>query len=149
MVFFGLPDSPSRAWFLTAEEKQRAVIRLVDNQTGIETRKVNLLQSIIMHSQGITDSTLGFQTQPGSGNIPRPSMLLHMDLCIRIRKLMPASQTSTLSSSPAMDSARRRRCSWPLLKQPWPWLLAQLSQPCPTKCQMCAASYGSFLPSWA
>jgi hypothetical protein len=41
MVFFGLPDSPTRAWFLTAEEKQLAVVRLADNQTGIETRKVD------------------------------------------------------------------------------------------------------------
>lgn len=40
MVFFGLPDSPTKAWFLTAEEKQLAVVRLADNQTGIETRKV-------------------------------------------------------------------------------------------------------------
>jgi len=41
MVFLGLPDSPTKAWFLTAEEKQLAVVRLADNQTGIETRKVD------------------------------------------------------------------------------------------------------------
>jgi hypothetical protein len=35
-----LPDSPTKAWFLTAEEKELAVVRLADNQTGIETRKV-------------------------------------------------------------------------------------------------------------
>jgi hypothetical protein len=47
MVFFGLPDSPTKAWFLTAEEKQLAVVRLADNQTGIETRKVKAPQVII------------------------------------------------------------------------------------------------------
>ena len=40
MVFFGLPDSPTKALFLTTEEKQLAVVRLADNQTGVETRKV-------------------------------------------------------------------------------------------------------------
>lgn len=44
MVFFGLPDSPTKAWFLTAGEKQLAVVRLADNQTGIETRKVKTSQ---------------------------------------------------------------------------------------------------------
>lgn len=84
MVFFGLPDSPTKAWFLTAEEKQLAVVRLADNQTGIETRKVNSTQSIITRREVIANSTSGLQTQPSSGDIPRPSMLLHMDLCIRL-----------------------------------------------------------------
>lgn len=33
----------------------------------------------------IANSKSGLQTQPGSRNIPRPSLLLHLDLCIRIR----------------------------------------------------------------
>lgn len=82
MVFFGLPDSPTKAWFLTTEEKQLAVVRLVDNQTGIETRKVKSPQTPTTRPGLIADSTVGFQSQPGSGNIPRPSLLLHMDLCI-------------------------------------------------------------------
>ena len=46
----------------------------------------------------IVDSTVGFQSQPDSGDIPRPSLLLHMDLCIwlcrrqcRRHKLQPSN----------------------------------------------------------
>ncbi|KAF5983765.1 allantoate permease [Fusarium coicis] len=39
LVFFGLPDTPSRAWFFTEEEKKLAMIRLAPNQTGIESKK--------------------------------------------------------------------------------------------------------------
>ncbi|KAH6900007.1 major facilitator superfamily domain-containing protein [Thelonectria olida] len=39
LLFFGLPDSPSKAWFFTEEEKKLAVIRLADNQTGVESHK--------------------------------------------------------------------------------------------------------------
>ncbi|KAL6400968.1 hypothetical protein AUP68_16688 [Ilyonectria robusta] len=39
LLFFGLPDSPSKAWFFTAEEKRLAVIRLASNQTGVESHK--------------------------------------------------------------------------------------------------------------
>jgi hypothetical protein len=85
MVFFGLPDSPTKAWFLSAEEKQLAVVRLADNQTGIETRRVNFPQSTITRHEPIADNTVGLQTQPSSRDISRPSVLLHMDLCIRIR----------------------------------------------------------------
>jgi len=85
MVFFGLPDSPTKTWFLTAEEKQLAVVRLADNQTGIETRKVNSSLSVITCSGVVANSIVGLQSQPGSRNIPRPSMLLHMGLCLRIR----------------------------------------------------------------
>ena len=40
----------------------------------------------ILHREAIANSTIGFQDQPGSGNSPRPSMLLHLDMCIRIRR---------------------------------------------------------------
>ncbi|KAL1873618.1 hypothetical protein VTK73DRAFT_805 [Phialemonium thermophilum] len=39
LVFFGLPDSPAKAWFFNAEEKNLALIRLAPNQTGIEANK--------------------------------------------------------------------------------------------------------------
>ncbi|KAF4498669.1 allantoate permease [Fusarium agapanthi] len=39
LVFFGLPDTPSKAWFFTEEEKKLAMIRLAPNQTGIESNK--------------------------------------------------------------------------------------------------------------
>ncbi|KAJ4248835.1 hypothetical protein NW762_012673 [Fusarium torreyae] len=34
-----LPDSPANAWFLNAEEKEIAVLRLADNQTGVKQSK--------------------------------------------------------------------------------------------------------------
>lgn len=40
LVFFGLPDKPSQAWFFNAEEKRLALIRLAENQTGVDTRRV-------------------------------------------------------------------------------------------------------------
>ncbi|RDW85980.1 hypothetical protein BP5796_04305 [Coleophoma crateriformis] len=33
-VFFLLPDSPSTAWFFTPEEREGAILRLAENQTG-------------------------------------------------------------------------------------------------------------------
>ncbi|KAH7145603.1 major facilitator superfamily domain-containing protein [Dactylonectria estremocensis] len=39
LLFFGLPDSPSKAWFFTAEERKLAVIRLASNQTGVDSHK--------------------------------------------------------------------------------------------------------------
>ncbi|TVY30249.1 putative transporter [Lachnellula hyalina] len=39
LVFFALPDSPSKAWFFNAEEKKAAVIRLAENQTGVNSHK--------------------------------------------------------------------------------------------------------------
>ncbi|KAM0362913.1 hypothetical protein ACHAPY_011437 [Fusarium culmorum] len=39
LVFFALPDTPSQAWFFTAEEKKLAMIRLAPNQTGVESNK--------------------------------------------------------------------------------------------------------------
>ncbi|KAJ3529683.1 hypothetical protein NM208_g9651 [Fusarium decemcellulare] len=47
LVFFGLPDTPSKAWFFTAEEKKLALIRLAPNQTGIETKKKFLTSQIL------------------------------------------------------------------------------------------------------
>lgn len=34
-----LPDSPSKAWFFSKEEKEAAIIRLAENQTGLESRQ--------------------------------------------------------------------------------------------------------------
>ncbi|KAI0473398.1 major facilitator superfamily domain-containing protein [Xylariaceae sp. FL0804] len=39
LVFFGLPDSPSKAWFFNESERKLAVVRLAANQTGVETHK--------------------------------------------------------------------------------------------------------------
>lgn len=41
LLFFALPDSPSKAWFFTAEEKKAAVIRAAKNQTGVKTQQVS------------------------------------------------------------------------------------------------------------
>ncbi|EXJ89436.1 hypothetical protein A1O3_02503 [Capronia epimyces CBS 606.96] len=39
LVFFALPDSPKKAWFFNAEERKLVVVRLAENQTGVESRK--------------------------------------------------------------------------------------------------------------
>ncbi|EGY15130.1 allantoate permease [Verticillium dahliae VdLs.17] len=42
LVFFALPDSPSKAWFFNETEKKLALVRLAENQTGIDSHKVSL-----------------------------------------------------------------------------------------------------------
>ncbi|KAG9256611.1 major facilitator superfamily domain-containing protein [Emericellopsis atlantica] len=39
LIFFVLPDSPSKAWFFTDQEKRLALVRLAENQTGVETHQ--------------------------------------------------------------------------------------------------------------
>ena len=46
LVFFGLPDSPSKAWFFTAEERKLVMIRLAENQTGVESKKVKSMHEL-------------------------------------------------------------------------------------------------------
>jgi len=41
LLFFALPDAPSKAWFFNAEEKKAAVIRAAKNQTGVRTQQVS------------------------------------------------------------------------------------------------------------
>lgn len=45
LVFFALPNSPSTAWFFTEEEKKLSMIRLAENQTGVNQHKVRLFSS--------------------------------------------------------------------------------------------------------
>jgi uncharacterized membrane protein YbaN (DUF454 family) len=40
LVIFALPDSPATAWFLSADEKKIALLRVSENQTGLGTHKV-------------------------------------------------------------------------------------------------------------
>ncbi|KAM0329264.1 hypothetical protein ACHAQA_004568 [Verticillium albo-atrum] len=47
LVFFGLPDSPSTAWFFNATEKKLALIRLAENQTGVESHKAFSAKQIL------------------------------------------------------------------------------------------------------
>jgi hypothetical protein len=35
---FLFPDSPTNAWFLTPEERIKAVMRIKENQTGVENK---------------------------------------------------------------------------------------------------------------
>lgn len=56
MVFFGLPDSPTKAWFLTPEERRLAVMRLADNQTGVETRKACCFRHLLAGDASIADT---------------------------------------------------------------------------------------------
>lgn len=84
MVFFGLPDSPTKAWFLTAEERRLAVVRLADNQTGIETRKVAPLHIVSPCNEPPAYDPTGLQNQSSPRDPPRPSMLLHLDLRLQL-----------------------------------------------------------------
>jgi hypothetical protein len=43
LIFFVLPDSPSKAWFFNDQEKRLALVRLAENQTGVETHQVILI----------------------------------------------------------------------------------------------------------
>ena len=38
LYWFLFPDSPTNAWFLTPEERVKAVIRIKENQTGVENK---------------------------------------------------------------------------------------------------------------
>lgn len=40
LFILAMPDSPSKAWFFTAQEKELAVVRLASNQTGIDSKRV-------------------------------------------------------------------------------------------------------------
>ncbi|KAK7716418.1 hypothetical protein SLS64_003572 [Diaporthe eres] len=39
VVFFALPDSPAKAWFLNEKEKAAVIVRLAANQTGVDNHK--------------------------------------------------------------------------------------------------------------
>lgn len=43
VVFFALPDSPAKAWFLNEKEKSAVIVRLAANQTGVDNHKVSLI----------------------------------------------------------------------------------------------------------
>lgn len=43
VVFFALPDSPAKAWFLNEKEKSAVIVRLAANQTGVDNHKVSLV----------------------------------------------------------------------------------------------------------
>lgn len=38
IITFALPDHPSTAWFLSPREKEIALLRTIENQTGTETK---------------------------------------------------------------------------------------------------------------
>ncbi|KAL3959303.1 hypothetical protein ACCO45_007465 [Purpureocillium lilacinum] len=44
LLFFILPASPMKAWFLTERERKVAVMRVIKNHTGIENRNYRLYQ---------------------------------------------------------------------------------------------------------
>lgn len=38
LYWFWFPDSPTTAWFLTHEERAKAILRIKENQTGVENK---------------------------------------------------------------------------------------------------------------
>ncbi|KAJ5618004.1 Major facilitator superfamily domain general substrate transporter [Penicillium hordei] len=47
LVIFALPDGPATAWFLSAEEKKIALLRVAENQTGLGSHKDMKLSQIL------------------------------------------------------------------------------------------------------
>jgi hypothetical protein len=46
MYFFFFPDSPTTAWFLTMDERAKAVQRIKQNQTGVENKHFKMEQYV-------------------------------------------------------------------------------------------------------
>lgn len=46
LYWFLFPDSPTNAWFLTPEERAKAVLRIKENQTGVENKTFKKEQMI-------------------------------------------------------------------------------------------------------
>ena len=46
LYWFWFPDSPTTAWFLTPEERVKAVLRIRENQTGVENKTFKKGQAI-------------------------------------------------------------------------------------------------------
>jgi ACS family allantoate permease-like MFS transporter len=52
LYWFWFPDSPTTAWFLTPEERAKAILRIKENQTGVENKTFKKEQMI----EALTDS---------------------------------------------------------------------------------------------
>lgn len=46
VIFFLLPDTPSKAWFLNQTDRDKAVIRVKENMTGIKNDKFKWSQCV-------------------------------------------------------------------------------------------------------
>ena len=44
IFWFFFPDSPTNAWFLTPEERVNAIVRIRDNQAGVENKSFKMEQ---------------------------------------------------------------------------------------------------------
>lgn len=67
IYWFFFPDSPTNAWFLTPEERAKAVIRIRENQTGVENKTFKKEQMI---EALMEPKTWLFALFPAFGNIP-------------------------------------------------------------------------------
>lgn len=43
-IFFLLPDEPRNAWFLNKQDREKAIIRIKENMTGIKSNKFQWYQ---------------------------------------------------------------------------------------------------------
>ncbi|KAN0107668.1 MFS general substrate transporter [Russula decolorans] len=67
IFFFLFPDSPTNAWFLTEDERAKAVRRIKENQTGVENKRFKKDQMI----EALTDpKTWLFALFAGFNNVP-------------------------------------------------------------------------------
>jgi len=67
VFFFLFPDSPTNAWFLTIDERAKAVQRIKENQTGVENKHFKMDQMI----EALTDKkTWLFALFAALANVP-------------------------------------------------------------------------------
>jgi hypothetical protein len=70
IVFFAMPASPMTAWFLTPRERKIAVVRVLQNHTGLQNReyKVHQVKEALRDPQAwMLFSIVFLQCIPGGG----------------------------------------------------------------------------------
>lgn len=55
-MFFLLPDQPATAWFLSEQDRKKAVVRVSENMTGIRNNEIKLAQVV----EALTDPLTWF-----------------------------------------------------------------------------------------
>ncbi|KAG1740624.1 MFS general substrate transporter [Suillus lakei] len=95
--WFLFPDSPTNAWFLTPDERAKAVQRIKENQTGVENKRFKMEQMI----EALTDpKTWLFALFSALDNVP--NSLTNQQTLILASFGFSALQTTLLSCVPGV-----------------------------------------------
>ncbi|KAG2144027.1 MFS general substrate transporter [Suillus cothurnatus] len=95
--WFLFPDSPTNAWFLTPDERAKAVQRIKENQTGVENKRFKMEQMI----EALTDpKTWLFALFSALDNVP--NSLTNQQTLILASFGFNALQTTLLSCVPGV-----------------------------------------------